>query len=249
MRNGRHLTITCLLLALLAWAAPCPAQTPSDFEARLEVLRNGKEMGEMVVTYTSADGTWRLESRTRGTRGLAKFIGLEEASATEGDWLDGNARPLRFERTIDAIKTFRWSADFDWEKGVVRSVHRDGESMLELQPGVIDENAIGLRIRTGLLRGENDWHLLAVDEDEIEQEHFTVQKVERIQTALGCLEAHRVDKIRDPSSKRYTRTWYARDLDFVPVRVEHGKKGDEHVESRLVGMTLEGRDVTKGPDC
>ena len=68
MRNGRHLTITCLLLALLAWAAPCPAQTPSDFEARLEVLRNGKEMGEMVVTYTSADGTWRLESRTRGTR-------------------------------------------------------------------------------------------------------------------------------------------------------------------------------------
>jgi hypothetical protein len=128
-------------------------------------------------------------------------------------------------------------------------VHRDGESMLELQPGVIDENAIGLSIRTGLLRGEDDWRLRVVDEDEIEEEHFAVREVERIQTALGCFEAYRVDKIRDPSSKRYTRTWYAKDLEFVPIRVEHGKQGDEHVESRLIEMNLDGRSVTKGPDC
>lgn len=249
MHRGRRPSVIALILALQAWSATGAAEPPTDFEARLEVVRNGKEMGEMVVAFTSGDARWRLESRTHGTRGLAKFIGLEETSVTEGEWFDGTVRTLHFERTVDAIKTFRWSTDFDWQAGVVRSIHRDGESVLELQPGVIDENAIGLRIRTGLIRGESDWHLLVVDEDEIEQQHFALKEVERIETALGCFEGYRVEKVRDPSSTRYTRTWYAAELDFAPVRIEHGKQGDDHMESRLLGITVDGREVTKGPDC
>lgn len=246
-RTGPNLFGLILVLALSA--SPCAAQTPSAFEARLELLRNGKVMGESVFTLTSENGTWRMESQTRGTKGLARFIGLEEASFSEGDLPDGLARPLRFERTVDAIKTLRWSAEFDWAAAVVRSVHPDGESTLELLPGVVDENSLGLRIRAGLARGEDDWRLLVLDEDEIEQQHFAVRAVERIQTALGCFETHRVDKIRDPSSKRYTRTWYADEWDFVPVRIEHGKHGGDHMESRIVEMTVNGRKVTGEPDC
>ena len=238
-----------LILALLLSAAPCAAQALSAFEARLELLRNGKVMGETVFTFTAGEGKWRMETRTRGTRGLARLIGLDESSFSEGDWDDGMARPLRFERTVKAIKTLRWSADFDWPEGIVQTSYPDGESTLELQPGAIDETAIGLRVRAGLAQGEDDWHLLVVDEDEIEQQHFAVRAVERVQTALGCLEAHRVEKIRDPSSKRYTRTWYADEYDFVPVRIEHGKRGDDHMESRIVEITVDGKMVAKGPDC
>ena len=239
----------CLALIFLLSAAPCAAQAPSDFEARLEVLRNGKEMGESVFTFESSDGRWRMASQIRGTRGLARFIGLEESSVSEGDWLDGAARPLRFERSVDAIKTFEWTADFNWQEGVVRSTYPDGESLLELRPGVVDEAGIGLRVRAGLARGEDDWHLLVVDEDEIEEQHFAVRAIERIQTSLGCLEAYRVEKIRDPTSKRYTRTWYAAEHDFVPVRIEHGKQGDDHMESRIIEITVGGRKVEAGPDC
>lgn len=249
MYASNRVISACLALALLLTAVPCAAQALSAFEARLEVLRNGKVMGETVFTFTAGEGTWRMETQTRGTRGLARLIGLDESSFSEGDWQDGNARPLRFERNVRAIKTLRWSADFDWPGGIVRTSHPDGESTLELQPGVIDETAIGLRVRAGLARGEDDWHLLVVDEDEIEQQHFAVRGVERVQTALGCLAAHRVEKIRDPSSKRYTRTWYADDYDFVPVRIEHGKRGDDHMESRLVEITVDGNKVAPGPDC
>lgn len=239
----------CLALILLLSAAPCAAQTPPAFEARLELLRNGKEMGESVFTFQTSDGQWRMESQVRGTRGLARFIGLTESSVSEGDWIDGAARPLHFERSVKAVKTFEWSAEFDWQEGIVRTVYPDGESSLELQPGVVDETGIGLRIRAGLARGEDDWRLLVVDEDEIEEQHFALREVERIQTSLGCLEAYRVEKVRDPSSKRYTRTWYAAEHDFVPVRIEHGKKEGDHMESRIIGITVGGRTVERGPDC
>ena len=99
-------------------------------------------------------------------------------------------------------------------------MYPDGESSLELQPGVVEEAGIGLRIRAGLARGEDNWHLLVVDEDEIEEQHFALREVERIQTSLGCLEAYRVEKVRDPSSKRYTRTWYAAEHDFGAPRFD-----------------------------
>jgi hypothetical protein len=245
----------CLALVFLLSAAPsaarapCGDQTPPAFEARMELLRNGKEMGESVFTFATSDGRWRMESQIRGTRGLARFIGFRESSVSEGDYVDGAARPLHFERSVRAIKGFEWSADFDWQEGVVSTAYPDGESSLALQPGVVDETAIGLRIRAGLARGEDDWHLLVVDEDEVEQQHFALREVERIQTTLGCLEAYRVEKVRDPSSKRYTRTWYAAEHDFVPVRIEHGKQGDDHMESRITEITVDGRRVEAGPDC
>ena len=49
-RTGLHLFSFSLILALALSAAPCAAQTPASFEARLELLRNGKVMGESVFT-------------------------------------------------------------------------------------------------------------------------------------------------------------------------------------------------------
>jgi hypothetical protein len=238
-----------VLLALLMAAAPCAAQTPSAFEVRLEILRNGKALGESVFTFTSDAEKWRMDSETHGTHGLARFIRFTEASFSEGEWLDGAPRPLRFERKVKAVISRDWSADFDWQEGVVRTEFPDGEATLELQPGVLDETATGLRIRTGLSQGEDDWHLQVVDEDEIENEHFGVRAVERIQTALGCMEAYRVDKIRDPDNPRYTRTWYASEHDFVPVRMQHGKKDGDLLESRLLEIKVDGKAIAAGPDC
>lgn len=253
MRKRRHMTSlgTCtgLALALLLAAAPCAAQALSAFEVRFEILRNGKALGESVFTFTSGADTWRMDSHTQGTHGLARFIGFDEASFTEGEWLDGIARPLRFERKVRAIISRNWTADFDWEAGVVRTEYPDGESTLELQPGVVDETATGLRIRAGLSRGEDDWRLLVVDEEKIENAHFGVRAVERIQTDLGCMEAYRVDKIRDPDNPRYTRTWYAAEHDFVPVRMQHGKKDGDLLESRILEIKVNGETIPVGPDC
>jgi hypothetical protein len=247
MKAHKHLTL--VFLAILLLPSLCGARQPADFETRLELLRNGKLTGEMLFKMTTADGRWTMQSETKGTKGLAWFLGLHENSTGEGDWQDGSPRPLRYERNVSAIKHMHWAADFDWARGIVHTVYPDGESDLELQPGVLDESAVGLRIRAGLARGEDEWFLDMVDEEKIEHAHFRVSSVEMLDTALGCMRTHVVEKVRGEGSKRYTRTYYAENHDFAPVLIEHGKQGGDHIEGRVVSLTLDGQPVETAAGC
>lgn len=233
----------------LALPAMCLADRPADFEARLELHRNGKLSGETRFSLETRNGRWVMSSETKGTKGMASWIGLRENSTGEGDWHQGQPRPLRYERTVKAILTMEWSAEFDWQDKVAHTVYPDGQSSLELEPGVVDEMGLALRIRNGLRNGEDEWFLRQVDEDEIEDVHFRVSSVKAVQTQLGCMTTHVVEKVRGEGSKRYTRTYYAAEHDFVPVLIEHGKQGDDRVEGRVISLTVNDEPVAVGPDC
>ena len=248
MNMPRHLLP--LLFALWLLLPPvCLANPPADFEAILELHRNGKLSGETRFSLETRDGRWLMSSETKGTKGVLSWIGFQESSTGKGDWHDGEPRPLSYERNVKAVITRTWSADFDWESMRVQTIYPDGESTLELEPGVVDEMALALTIRKGLRSGENEWHLRQVDEDEIEDAHFRVSDTKAMETPLGCMRTHVVEKVRAASSKRYTRTYYATDHDFAPVLIEHGKQGDEHVEGRVISLTLNGSPVTVEPNC
>jgi len=240
-------TLFCLTLCLLPDL--CLAETPADFQARLDLSRNGKVIGEMKFALKTEGKHWTMTSSTEGTRGLARFLGLEESSSGEGTWEASGPRPLRYERDVRVIKHMRWSADFDWNAGVVHTVYPDGKSTLDLQPGMVDESAIGLIVRGGLARGENEWFLDMVDEDHIEHAHFRTRSVENIETPLGCMKVHVVEKVRGENSTRYTRTYYAEDHDFAPVKMEHGKKDGDHMEGNVTALTVNGREFAAGPPC
>jgi hypothetical protein len=237
------------LAAILSLPAIGVAADRTGFKVTMELFRNEKLAGETTFTFTSGNGEWRMQSQTRGTRGLARVIGVEENSFSRGDWHDDLPRPLAFERNVKAIKTFRWAANFDWARGEVHSIYPDGESTIAIKPGVVDESTLGMVIRLGLERGEDEWFLQVLDEDEIEQEHFRARPAERTQTVLGCVTTYPVEKIRRAGSTRYTRTYYARDHRFVPVMIEHGKTDGDHLESRLKSLEIDGKTIARGPDC
>lgn len=239
-RIRRWLPVPLLALAGIAQAA----EPPVPFEATLELLRNGKLIGESRFSLSVTGGDWVMRTESRGTRGLAKFLGVEESSESRGGWQHGAPRPVSFRQTVEvAIKTMETRADFDWDAGTVRSVHEDGEDTFPLQPGLLDPVSVGLAVRAGLAAGEREWRLPMVDEDEIEEQHFRAAGAEAIDTPLGCLQTERVDKIRGPQSTRYTRTWYARDLAWVPVQVAHGKTDGDRMESRLTSLVIDGEQI------
>ena len=76
-----------------------------------------------------------------------------------------------------------------------------------------------------------------VEEDEIDEQNFRLLPAEWMETSLGCLRTTPVEKIRR-NSKRYTRAWHAPDLDFIEVRVEHGKTGGNHLEMRITALSF-----------
>ena len=237
-----------LLIATLGCVSSlCWAQRPSDFEARLELSRNGKVIGETTFQFASRDDRWTMHSRTNGR--VYKLVRFTEDSYGEGEWQGDRPRPSRYEREVRAVISRRWEVDFDWDEGVAHSIHPDGESTLDLSPGVLDETALGLIIRAGLARGEEEWFLDLVDEDEIDHVHFKLRSVEQLQTALGCMRVYNVEKVRDPTSKRYTRTYYAAEYGFAPVVIEHGKRGDEDWRGQVVALLLDGQAVEARPPC
>jgi hypothetical protein len=249
VKNKFNSVVTRFLAAILSLPAIGTAADRPGFNVTMELFRNGKLMGETTFTFSSGDGKWVMKSQTRGTKGVASIMGVEENSSSHGDWNDDLPRPLRFERNVKAIKTFRWAANFDWAGGEVHSIYPDGESTIAIEPGVVDESTLGMVIRLGLERGEDEWFLQALDEDEVEQEHFRARPAERTQTILGCMTTYPVEKIRRAESTRYTRTYYARDHHFVPVMIEHGKTDGDHLESRLKSLEIDGKKVARGPDC
>jgi len=246
MHDARRRLFTLLaLLPALAWA-----ELPAPLEARYELLRNDKSLGEASLAYRSDASGWRLESHSVGTRGSARLLGFKEHSVSEGEWLEGLPRPTSFDQVVRAaLIDHGWKADFDWAAARVATRHKDGESSLELSDGAVDPLTLGLRIRAGLARGEDHWTVPMLDKDEIEANEFATAEEELIDTSLGCLATRRVDKVRPPENKRYTRTWYARDLGWAPVRVEHGKTGGNHVETRILSLSLDGKPVSARPPC
>jgi len=244
-------TVKNFLYAALTLAAvqATAEELPRPFEGDFEFYRNGKLIGESTISLTIDGDRWSMRSDTKGTKGVARFLRFREWSLSEGDWIDGAPRPDAFEQEVKVVvKTITTSAVFDWEDGTVLSIHKDGESTLEVVPGLLDPVAVGLRIRAGLARDEQEWRLPMVDDDQVEEQHFRVAETVRLDTALGCLDTHRVDKIRGPESTRYTQTWYADELAFVPVFIAHGKKDGDRLESRIKALTLDGKPVDAGED-
>jgi hypothetical protein len=87
-----------------------------------------------------------------------------------------------------------------------------------------------------------------VEEDKIDEQNFRILDPERMETSLGCLRTVVVEKIRE-NSKRYTRAWHAPELDFIEVRMEHGKTDGNHLEMRITELTVDGVAVQPSPGC
>jgi len=246
---------SCLCLAIALGLSPGGAAWSdgdrlAPFEARYDLFRNGKHIGETRIRFAMQDDHWTLNSDTRGTHGLARFLGAEEHSSSKGDWQAGQPRPLNFREEIKvAMVKHHVSADFDWDAGTIHSTWKDGTATVATQPGAIDAGSVGLLLRTGLAEGRDEWQLPVLDEDELDEQTYRAAPPEQIDTALGCLAVRKVERIRPPGNLRYTRTYQAADLAWVPVLVVHGKQGGDHLESHIASLTLDGEAVAAGPPC
>jgi hypothetical protein len=234
-----------LLLPVLCLAGP-----PAAFEATYGLYRNGKLAGEVRFSFVKEGDNWTLATESEGTRGIARFLGLQEHSSSNGRWRDNGPVPLAFTQRIKvSLKTILTSAEFDWDAMQVTSRFDGEEIQLPIEPGTLDAVSEGLAIRAGLAAGEQAWSLSVLDEDEIEIHDYRAGEPTRLDTALGCQDVSVVERVRAPTSTRYTRTAFAAGLGWVPIRVEHGKTDGEQMDTRIETLTLDGVVIKPGPAC
>lgn len=251
MPDWTHNVRTCALLAsaLLACSPVLAGWPPPSFEATYDIYMDGKPRMETRVTFTRDGDRWKIETSGAGTKGLARFLRASSTESASGR-IEGQAiLPTHFEHeTRVAGRTDRWTARFDWDSGSVVTEHEEGTSELPLADGTVDPLGLTLAIQQRLQQQQREWMQAVVEEDEIDRHLYRAAPREKLQTALGCQEAIGVERVRE-NSKRYSTIWFAPGLEFVTVRMLHGKRGAQEFEMRIRELTLDGQAIAPAADC
>lgn len=237
-----------MLLALLP--AELSASDLQEYSARYSLYRNGKLAGKANIQLRNEGDKWIMSTEGSGTHGLARILRAKDREHVEGQLQGGRFLPLRFEHNVSVAGIGNhWTALFDWPRDIV-TVEIDRKTKeLGLQGQALDGLSLKIELQRRLRHNEENLDLLLVDEDEIKQQSFRRLPNEMLETSLGCLETIPVERIRSPDSTRYTRVWHAPALDYLTVRLEHGKTDGDHMEMRIAELHQAGQPYADGLSC
>lgn len=226
-------------LAWLLLAAPLLAPTTAladlrPFTARYEVLRGGEAAGDAEVTLAREGDDWVLETRTRGTAGMAALVGLEVDERSRFALVEGlpEARSYRY-RQRAALRSRERSVEVDPASNRIVSTDRDRRYELAYRPGVLDRHLVALALGQHLLRGERGpFELQVADREKLGPQRYRIESETRITVPEGEHEAVELLRLRDAGSDRSTRYWLDRERG-ITLRMEQTERRGERLELRL----------------
>ena len=149
----------------------------------------------------------------------------------------------RFDRS-GLGKSKQIELDFDWTEKQVLGNDRGEPVRFPLNRGLMDKSTYQLVLQHDVAAGKQSMSYQVIDGDEIETYDFRVLGNETVQTEAGQVEAVKVERVRDPTqSNRKTVLWFARDWDYLLVRLHQVEKDGKEYQIMLKQGTVGGRTV------
>lgn len=229
----------------IAWLATLlvislPTSALESYVAVYEV----KSMGFTAISETTlsrnADGSGNVVYEYRSTsrpKGLARLIRRAPAVEISRFRLEGEQFiPLEF-HFVDGKASAERSNHIVFADDKANSTYKGASVSIDLQPGYVDRVLEQIILRQGLREQQVQKRFMVVDRNEVRVIDYTAEPTEEVATALGSMTAVRLLRQREGSS-RSTRIWFAKDLDFLPVRIEQMRKGEVTGVATLVSYRL-----------
>ncbi|HEC19798.1 MAG TPA: DUF3108 domain-containing protein [Gammaproteobacteria bacterium] len=225
------LCILLLSLGGLASAVPLPQQ----FTAVYAVKKNGLTIGETKRTLRRNGDYFQFESITR-PKGVARlFTSGQVVERSLWDFFQGLPRPLKYTYFNSGRKKKRnVQLDFDWQKRQVINTINGEPWKMPLEYGTQDKLLYQLRIMQDLPTDQPRLRYPIADGGKLKYYDIEVMGTERIRTELGVFDAVRLRYIK---GSRKTTMWCARQLSYLPVRIEQQKNNDSPVRAILTSVT------------
>jgi hypothetical protein len=83
-----------------------------------------------------------------------------------------------------------------------------------------------------------------VDDGEVDTYDFRVLGAEKVDTKAGQIDAIKVERVRDPTqSKRITVLWFAKDWDYLLVRLQQVETDGKEYNIMLLDGKVNGKPV------
>lgn len=229
-----------LMLALALFSLPVLAVEPKPFSA--SYTADWKQVPVSGSAERSLqkldDGRWQLVFKAS-----MLVAGLTEQSTFT---VDGDAflpQSYKFERSgLGKSKDVEF--DFDWSQKQVIGSDRGDPVRFPLNRGMQDKSTYQLALQHDVAAGEKSMSYQVVDGDEIETYDFRVLGEEVVRTSAGLIDAIKVERVRDPTqSSRKTILWFAKDWDYLLVRLHQVEKDGKEYQIMLKSGTVDGKTV------
>lgn len=198
--------------------------------------------GEAIHSLTqNADGTWNLSF----TAGM--FVArLSEESTLR--LKEDRVVPLSYKYERRGLGRSRETTQvFDWDTGIVSGLHKGETFTLPIEPELLDKTTYQLALQRDLMDGRKDMTYRVVDGDDIDEYHFRVVGDDRVTTRAGQFDAVEVERVRDADSKRQTTLWFAKDWNYLLVRLSQVETDGQHYRIMLKEATVNGEPVIGSP--
>jgi hypothetical protein len=179
------------------------------------------------------DGRYAFTSTTKATGMFAMFFNGKVTERSIWEYQEGRARPIQYSYKDTNKKKRDVDITFDWENKTVTNTINGEPWVMEITPDTQDKLIYQINIMFNLLENNNlkEMKINIADGGKLKTYNAIIQKKEAIETPAGKFETIRI--VRD-DGKRVTTLWCAPSLNYLPVRIEHYKRGDTHVNAYLV---------------
>ena len=229
-----------LLLALAVLALPVQAFELKPFSA--SYTADWKQVPVSGTAQRSLekrdDGTWELDFEASM---LVASFNERSVFKVEGETF--LPQKYRLKRSgLGKGKSIKH--DFDWQSKQVVGEERGDPVKLPLNRGLLDKSTYQIALQHAVAAGEKSMSYQVVDGDEIETYDFRVLGEEKVSTKAGQVDAIKVERVRDPTqSKRQTILWFAKNWDYMLVRLHQVEKDGKEYQIMLEEGTVDGRAV------
>lgn len=210
-----------LLLALAARSAEAGPQLAhvAVYDLSLGMVKLGRMERRLEV---GEDGTYRYESMME-TRGLAALLRRERVlESSAGELRDGRFMPTHYVYDNSRKKRHAELA-FDHAAGSVARTDGASDWRATFSGPLFDKLVYQAQFMLDLATSEGDLRYAIADIDELKRYDVRRLGSEPVETGLGRFDTLRLER-QQPGSTRLTTVWCARDLGWLPVRVDYRDK-------------------------
>ena len=138
-----------------------------------------------------------------------------------------------YKRSGWAVNNRRATLEFNWKENTVLNDVQGIPWSMEIPDDAIDKLGYQLQIKLDLMAGKRDLRYQVADGGHLKEFRFAIEGEETIKTELGEVTAVIVKKIRSESEKRDSTLWFAKEWDFLLVKLIQIESDGERYEINI----------------
>ncbi|MFZ5957179.1 DUF3108 domain-containing protein [Pseudomonas knackmussii] len=232
--------VLLFLMALLTLPAYAASYQLKPFEA--SYTADWKQMplsGTASRSLSKTDaGAWKLDFQAS-----MLLASLKENSTfkVEGDTF----LPQTYHWSREGLgKNKSTDLEFNWAQKQVLGSDRGDQVHVPLNRGQLDKSTYQLALQHDVALGKKSMSYQVIEGTDSDTYDFRVLGEEKVATQAGQITAIKVERVRDPTkSNRKTILWFAKDWDYLLVRLYQQETDGKEYQIMLKDGTVDGKQV------